>query len=158
LVLVGTARLQVLHLAAPQAMTLYLAPLRQPEAVVEQVVHHPLLRVVEMVALVVAERMPQARLRRVLETLHLLVRPKVTMAAQGQAALLSEERVAAALLPLAPMAALVPVMVEMEPHLLFLDRLSPTQAAAVAALIFLRLAPEERAAAATVALATPIPG
>jgi hypothetical protein len=42
------------------------------------------------------------------------------MAAQGQAALLFVPLAGVAHLRLAPMAALVPVMVEMEPHLLYL--------------------------------------
>jgi hypothetical protein len=59
LALVETEQQQTPHHVDLRETILYLAPLLQPAAVVAQVAHHPLLRVVEMVALVVAERMSQ---------------------------------------------------------------------------------------------------
>jgi hypothetical protein len=111
-----------------------------------------------MVVLVVVERMLLVQLEQVPVTPQALHRLKETMAAQGQAALLSEGREAAAHLLQVLMVAAVQATVETVLRPLFPVHLSPTQAVAAAALILLQLAPEERAAVATVALATPIPG
>jgi hypothetical protein len=83
LALVETEQQQTLGHAVPQATILYLAPLLQPEAAVERQAHRPLLRVVEMVALVAVERMPPVQLEQALETHQALHRLKAATAAQG---------------------------------------------------------------------------
>jgi hypothetical protein len=80
-------------------------------AVVARQIPRPLLLVVGMAALAVVERIPQEELLLALVTPQTLRRPKVTMAAQGQAALLFAAQVAVAHLLLARMVEAVRVTV-----------------------------------------------